>query len=381
MQPPLSRDEFAVTQRYTYLNHAAVGVLPQTTKRAIDAFVQAQADGGVLGTYKIENRIPEFRERIGKFIGASGGEIALMRNTSHGANVLAGGIDVQPGDEILLCDDEFPANVLPWFALRDKGAHLRFLPTRESGKRLTPQLLREEISSRTKIVTVSWVNFADGYRHDLAALAEIAHAHGALCIVDVIQGLGALPLDVHACNVDAAFGGGAKWLLSLHGSGWLYVHPNLLDRLHLEAPGWRAVANMWDFYDYDQAWLPNAARFEGGVPNFVGALSLATSIELLERHDTAKIGAHILALTDRLCEGLQRAGATTLTERGEGISSGIVTFTFPDRDPIALGRSLQHDHQIVTTYRANGIRVAPHGYNTVDEIDTILGAITASVMP
>jgi len=372
LSTPLSRELFAATENYTYLNHAAVGVLPRPTREALHAFVDAHATGGVARVWPYESRMPEYRERIARFIGAQAGTIAVLRNTGDGANAIANGFPWQAGDEVILPDNEFPSNAQPWLPLRKRGVAVRFIDsTRE---RLTPDVLRRHISNRTKVVTVSWVSFEDGYRHDIAALAEVAHEHGALLAVDAIQGLGAFPIDVQACGIDALYCGGAKWLLSLQGVSFLYVRPELIDRLMLAAPGWRSVADMWNFLDYDQPLAPNATRFEGGTPNFVGALSLATTIDVLQNAGMDGIAAHVLALTDRLVEGLRVLGAEIATVRGPSESSGIVTFTVPGADPEALGRALQRDG-IVTTYRASGVRVAPHGYNTFAEIDALLDGV------
>jgi cysteine desulfurase / selenocysteine lyase len=370
---PLPRNEFAVTQRYVYLNHAAVGVLPQSTVTAVETFARAHGGGGVLGTYPYEARIPEFRARIAEFVGAAPADIAFVANTSAGANAVAVGLDWQPGDEVVLCDNEFPANAVPWLALRRRGVAVRLL--RAERQRLTADVLRSELSTKTRVVAVSWVSYADGYRHDLSSLAETAHAAGAILCVDAIQGAGVFPLDVTREGVDALYCGAAKWLLGLQGVAFLFVRTQLAERLDVAMPGWRSMLDIWDFANYDQPYATDLSRFEGGTPNFVGALSLATSIDFLQRYGgPPAVAGHVLALTDRLCEGLQRSGAKLSTLRGEGISSGIVTFSMPGRDSVALGRALQR-HGIVTTYRANGIRVAPHGYTTAGEIDRLLDVL------
>jgi cysteine desulfurase / selenocysteine lyase len=369
---PLDRSEFAVTQRYVYLNHAATGVLPLSTVATIEEYVRAHAQAGVLGTFPYDLRVPEYREKIGRFIGASGSEIAIIPNTSNGANTVALGVDWKPGDRVILCDNEFPANSVPWMALRERGVEIVELET--SDERLTPDVLRAAITPRTRVVTVSWVSYADGYRHDLAALAEVTHEAGALFFVDAIQGLGVFPIDVRALGVDALYTGAAKWMLALHGAGFLYVREDLIDRLHLAMPGWRSVRDMWDFHNYDQDFTPEAMRFEGGTPNYLGALALASSVDLFVRSGQAAIAAHVLALTDRLTDGLRRLGAELRTLRGEGVSSGIVTFWVPDVDSMELGRALQ-ERGIVTTYRPTGVRVSPHGYNTTEEIDQLLDLV------
>jgi selenocysteine lyase/cysteine desulfurase len=371
---PLPRELFAVTRSAKYFNHAAVGVLPQPTQQALQEFVDAHAQAGVLGVFPYERNMPAYRARIGAFIGARPGEVAILRNTGDGANVLSAGYPWKEGDELVLPDDEFPANVQPWLPLRKRGVNIRFIETRKG--RMTPDALRAQITPRTKIVTVSWVSFQDGYRHDLAGLSEVAHGAGALLCVDAIQGLGAFPLDVQACGVDALYAGGAKWLLALQGVSFFYLRAELLDRIETASPGWRSTADMWDFLDYGQPYVEDVTRFEGGTPNFIGALSLAESVAVIEEAGTSRISAHVLGLTDRLVERLHRLGAHVASVRSATESSGIVTFSFPDNDPVALGKHLQKEG-FVTTYRPKGIRVAPHGYNTAEEIDAFADAIEA----
>ena len=376
MSTPLTRSEFGVTQQYVYLNHAAAGVLPASTVAAIEQFVRAHAAGGVLGTFPYDLQMTEYRSKIGGFIGASGSEIATVLNTGAGANTVALGIDWKPADEVVLCDNEFPANVIPWLGLRRRGVDVRFIPTRE--ERLTPERLRRELSPRTRVVAVSWVSYADGYRHDLAGLAAVAHEAGALLCVDAIQGLGVFPLDVHAIGVDALYSGAGKWMLGLHGAAFLYVSGSLAERLEVAMPGWRSLADMWDFHNYEQPFSPDVLRFESGTPNLLGTLSLVRAIELFERSGPQAVEDHVLALTDRLCEGLAALDAEFSTLRGRSCSSGIVTFSIPGLDSIALGRALE-SQGIVTTYRTGGIRVSPHGYNTAEEIDVMVDAVASAV--
>lgn len=335
--------------------------------------IDGQARAGVLGFVPVESNLAHYRERVGAFVGARGDEIAFLRNTGDGANTIARGLTWDAGDEIVICDNEFGSNALPWLALRELGVAVRFIET--ARERMTPEVLERALGPRTKVVALSWVSFADGYRHELAPLAAVAHARGALFCVDAIQGLGAFPLDVRADGIDALYAGGAKWLLALPGVSFLYVSRELQDRLTVRWRGWRDVANIWNFLDYEQPLAPGAARFEGGTQNFLGIAALDASMSVLGEAGVARIAAHVLALTDRLVEGLRARGAELLTPRGPGISSGIVTFALPGRDPVALGRALGRAG-FVTTYRPAGIRVSPHGYNTEAEIDAFLAELS-----
>jgi selenocysteine lyase/cysteine desulfurase len=372
-EAPLARDAFALAPGLVYLNHAANGVLPVATRDALRAFVDDQAARGVLGTASRELALPAYRRRIAAFIGGAGEEIALLRNTGDGATILAQGLDLAPGDEVIAAANEFGSNAYPWLALRERGVHVTLLDAPH--RRMTPDVLRAMLTPRTKVVAISWVSFDDGYRHDLAALAEVAHAAGALFVVDAIQALGAFPLDVGATNVDALYAGGQKWLLALQGVGFLWLRAALLERVAVRLPSWRSVADIWDFLDYDQPFAPNATRYEGGTANIAGALALATSIDVLATAGTERIATHVLVLTDRLVDGVRSRGYEVLGDRSRAeVRSGIVTFRRDDVDPVALGKRLGQAG-ICVTYRPNGIRVSPHGHNTSADIEALLDAL------
>ncbi len=373
-KPPLARDRFALDPSLVYLNHAATGVLPIVTRDAVVAFANDHAREGGVGAGRYEAQLDRYRSEIAATIGAGGDEIAVLRNVSEGANVVALGLDWEPGDEIVLSDNEFGANAYPWLALRERGVVIRFVET--ARERMTPAVLARIMSSRTKLVAVSWVSFTDGYRHDLDALAAIARKGGAWFVVDGIQALGAFPLDVRATGIDAFFGAGAKWLMALQGVGFLYVAPRLAERLALRIPGWRSAGDMWDFLAYEQPPSATIARFEGGTPNFIGALALATSCGVLREARLATIAEHVLALTDDLVERLRACGARIYSSREQQTGSAIVTFALPGCDSLELGRRLQ-TQGYVTTHRASGIRVSPHGYTTHDEIAAFAGALTS----
>lgn len=191
------------------------------------------------------------------------------------------------------------------------------------------------------------------------------------------KGSGAFDLDVRRDGIDALYAGGAKWLLALPGVSLLYVSRQLRERVAVRWRGWRDVERIFDFLDYDQPLAPSAARYEGGTQNFLGIAALDASMHVLSTAGVARIGAHILALTDRLVAGLASRGATVITPRGHGISSGIVTFTLPEQDPVSTGRNFAA-RGFVTTFRPGGIRVSPHGYNTAEEIDAFLDALPSA---
>jgi cysteine desulfurase / selenocysteine lyase len=373
LSAPLARERFALAPGIVYVNHAAVGVLPIATRDALHAMVDDHAARGLVGILPYEQSLAAYRRRIAAFIGGRGDEVALLRNTGDGATILAQGLDLGPGDEVIGGANEFGSNAYPWLALRERGVTVTLIDAPRA--RMTPDVLRRAMTRGTKVVTVSWVTFDDGYRHDLAALAEVAHAGGAILAVDVMQALGAFPLDVATTGVDAVYAGGAKWLMALQGVSFLWLRAELLERVAVRLPGWRSAADIWNFLDYEQGYASNAARYEGGTPNIIGALSLVTSMDVLTEAGLDRIAAHVVGLTDRLDEGVRARGYAVLGDRTpDAVKSGIITFRRDGVDPVALGRRLG-EAGIVTTYRANGVRVSPHGYNTADEIDALIAAL------
>ena len=372
MNPPLARNHFELAPDLTYLNHAAIGVLPHASRDAIIRFASEHATRGVLGTAGYEALLPASRARLARFVGARADEVAFLANTSLAANILARGLSWQAGDEIIINDNEFGSNALPWLALRKLGVVVHMIET--ARERMTPDVLQRYMSNRTRVVATSWVSFIDGYRHDLAALAEVAHAAGAYFFVDVIQALGVFPLNMRHLNVDAIYGGAQKWLLAEPGLGFLCCNKVVDEQLHLHLPGWRSVADLWNFLDYDQPLLAGTARFEGGTPNLLGITALTASLDVLDTAHPDERAKYVLWLTDILVEELQKRGAAICSLRSEETSSGIVTFTMPQEDPLEIGKRFA-EAGIVVTARPTGIRVSPHAYSTRDDIERMLTAL------
>ncbi|HYK53335.1 MAG TPA: aminotransferase class V-fold PLP-dependent enzyme, partial [Candidatus Eremiobacteraceae bacterium] len=277
--PPLDPGVFPVTRRWAYCDHAAVGPLPQPTRDAVVAALDAQTGDGCVGILDIESRLEAVRSEVADAIGATADEIAFMRSTSDGALLIANGLDWHEGDEVILSDNEFGANAYPWINLHDIG--VRPLLVRAPSERLTVDTLDRMASDRTRVVTVSYVGFSDGYRHDLTALGAWCKARDVIFAVDAIQGFGHLPVDVSACDIDVCYFGVAKWLLSPQGLSVVYVRRDLAERLRPALCSWRSVRESMRFLDYAQPLLPGARRFDGATVNYPGAIGFAESLRLI----------------------------------------------------------------------------------------------------
>jgi selenocysteine lyase/cysteine desulfurase len=364
---------FPVTQCYAYLNHAAVAALPTPVVEAMNGYVSKRSLVGSEALGDLDERVEGVRRLAARFVGAHRDEVVFTGSVSHGLNIVAAGLDWQPGDNMLCAETEFPANVYPWTNLRRRGVEVRFVPARDN--RIVVDDVAARIDRRTRLLAISFVEFGTGYRNDLDALATLCHERGALLCVDGIQGLGALALDVSRTPVDFLATQAAKWLLGPIGAGFLYVRRGLLTRLDPVMSGWRSVVDPDDYYRYDSPLCDTGARFEPGSPNAVGLLGLEAALELLLAVGLDRIEARILALTDHLIAGLQARGCqitTPIDHRRE--RSGIVCFRQAANSPAALAERLCAAGVIISL-RGDVIRISPHFYNTEEEVERLLEAL------
>ncbi len=230
------------------------------------------------------------------------------------------------------------------------------------------------MDDRTRILTLSWVQFGTGFRCDLAACAALAHARGALLVVDVIQGLGALPLEAETWGVDIAATGAHKWLMAPGGTGGLYIAPHVLDRLRLVNMGAASVIDFAKFDPLDFSPKPNAQRYEEGVPNALGLCGLEAALSMLEEVGIDAIAAQVLSLTAYAAEKLEAKGYTVTSPRADAQRSGLVMFQHPTHTNEAALQALT-EAGVSASVRGGKLRFSPHFYNTHEEMDRAVAAL------
>jgi selenocysteine lyase/cysteine desulfurase len=287
---------------------------------------------------------------------------------------VAEGLDWRAGDNVVTLADEFPTNLYPWMNLAKLGVETRLVPTEEG--RVIPEQIAEYCDDRTRVVSVSWVGYANGCRRALKPIADAAHDCGALFLVDAIQGLGVFPLDVKAQEIDALAADGHKWLLGPEGAGIAYIHPGWLDRLRPVGIGWNSVINAGHFDEIDLRLKPHAGRYEGGTYNMPGFIGLGASLDLLMSLGVNNLAAAILEFTDTACTELTEIGAVIHSPREGDERSGIISFEMPGQNPQDL-RKRCLAQGVALNCRAGRLRLSAHGYNNADDLERLLASLLA----
>ena len=376
------RKQMPVTTNWAYFDHAAVAPLPRPAAEAIQNWSQAAMSQGDVDWPNWERRIEKVRRLAAAMVNAEEREIALVPNTTTGISYVAEGLDWNPGDNLVMPAGEFPSNVFPWMNLRSRGVEIRTV-NHVAGENSTGKVdlnrLADACDQRTRLITLSWVGFASGYRVDPAEAARMAHDHGALLFLDAIQGLGVFPLDVRASDIDFFAADGHKWMLGPEGAGLLYIKQQRLERLRPMCVGWNSVVRRHDFSEKEMELRPEAARYEGGSQNMAGFHGLGASLELLRKFglasDQSQIANRVLEITGQLCQRLLEMGATIVSCQENDSRSGIVSFRIPGQSPDQLRRHLL-EQGVVLSVRNGALRVSAHAYNNQTDIEKLAEGIS-----
>ncbi len=366
--------DFQLDDDILYLNHAAVAPWPRCTLQAVQAFARDNAARGSKHYPQWLATEQRLRERLRALINApADDDIALLKNTSEALSVVAFGLDWKAGDNVVSSNEEFPSNRLVWEALSREGVTLRQADLHSAE---TPEdALINQVDERTRLITISSVQYASGLRLDLRRIGEFCQRHGILFCVDAIQGLGAVQFDAQAVHADFVMADGHKWMLGPEGLAVFYCRAELREKLKLYQYGW----HMTDAYvDFDRRdWQPadSARRFECGSPNMLGIHALEASLALLQEHGMENIEAQVLANARLLMDAIEASPSLALlTDPAPGRHAGIVTFRHRERDNESLFKHLT-EHGVMCAQRGGGIRFSPHYYTPQEKI---LQAVTLS---
>ncbi|AJD48112.1 aminotransferase [Isoalcanivorax pacificus W11-5] len=366
--------EFPLAADLCYLNHAAVAPWPGRTLEAITAFAQENVTRGAADYPRWHAMEARLRAQLCTLINApSTDDIALLKNTSEGLSLIAAGLPWQAGDRIVTSDQEFPSNRIPWQALRPRGVDTLCVDI--SGDDPEGALIAA-LTPRTRLLSISSVQYGTGLRMDLARLGDACRANGTLFCVDAIQSLGALPFDVQACCADFVVADGHKWMLGPEGLALFYCRDSVREQLALTQYGWHMIEDAGN-YDRDD-WTPaqSARRFECGSPNMLATHALSASLSLLLEVGMEQVSEALLARTDYIDRQLRASGrGTVLSPADAGRRAGIVTWR-PD-EPLEACFERLRAAGVVCARRGGGIRLSPHFYTDQSVIDHALGLLLA----
>lgn len=365
------RDEFPITKNHIYLDHGGVAPVSLRVMKAVEDFMKSAAESAMFGYERWTDGIRGVRGRCAELIGADADDVVFVRNTSHGLSIVAEGLDWKEGDNLIICEKEFPSNVYPWLNLKRKGVEVREVPSR-SGRILIGDI-ESLIDSNTKLLSISSVQFSSGFMVDLKRAGEVCKRNGVLFCVDAIQSLGVVPMSVADIQADFLSADGHKWLMAPEGTGIFYCRKELAEKINPPLIGWKSIQNEYDFDRVDFRLKANALRFEEGSLNAVGIFALGAAVDLLLEVGISRIKERILELGGLIMSEAEKRGFKVRTPENREERAGIVSMN-GNFDPVAVRDALKA-RGIMVSVRGGALRLSPHFYNTEAEIMRFFEAV------
>jgi len=358
---------------HIYLNHAAISPLSKNVTDAIHNFLSDRHTGAIDLFEEWSQNISQTRVKISNLIHAhSADNITFLGNTSEAVSAITEGLDWESGDEIILNTLEFPTNVQPFRILGKKGVKILYVEPDDEGI-IQPDDIAKAITPKTKLVSISAVQYLTGLKSNLEAIGEVCKNHEILFVVDGIQGLGAVDIDVVKCKIDAFACGSHKWLMAPMGIGFLYISEKMKRRLRPFKTGWLSVEVPWDMRNFEQNWAPISSHLEVGTYNMIGIKGLHASLSTFEEIGYETVYSLIHDHTNYLYENLSDGfGIHLLTPSDPDFRAGIVTFKVDGMNESDALVSELKNQNITLSSREGFIRISPHYYNKREELDTVL---------
>ena len=358
------RKEFPVTEELIFFDHARVAPLPERVRKVVTTFVEDATRFGTAHyeTWKIG--IEQSRKSFARLINAGTDEVAFVKNTSEGLSIVANGLDWKSGDNVVIPDIEFPANVYPWWNLKRLGVETRMVHAVE-GRVLFDDLVKQ-VDARTRLISISSVECNSGFRCDLNRIGAFCKEKDILFCVDAIQSLGILTIDVKRDHIDFLSADGHKWMLSVEGLGGFYISREVLEKVYPVTVGWGNMVNAADYMNYEFVFRPDAQRFEEGSPNTMSIHAFGAALDLLLETGIENIEQRVMALGDTILEQLQRRGLNIYSSTRPEERSGNIAFVM--NQDISRLYEWMLENKVKLTVRDGLVRLSPHFYNSEEEI-------------
>jgi selenocysteine lyase/cysteine desulfurase len=375
------RKIFPHTRKNAYFNAASNGPLPDPAYKLQDDHYKLAQDAAIGSQKELFDTLDNIAQNGAKIFGCQKSEVGFGFNTTFGINLAAFGLPLKKGDEVLLSDVDFPANVYPWLELRNRGINVKFVGNTNGFFDIDK--LRKAISKKTKVLSLSFIQYFNGYKNDLQTIGEICKESNIFFVVDAIQGAGAEPMDVRKWNIDIASAGGQKWLLGSQGAGIYYVSQEVQKILIPPWRSWLSVdwqCNWTELNDYNRQFYNSARQYEFGTYPAAQVLSLDWTISYLLRQGIKNIQRHNHKMIDKLINYLRNEPNFRITSSLEKKHrSSILSFTSDAIDIQKLHQELLKA-RIITALREGAIRVSVHLYNNDSDINRLITSLKKAIL-
>ena len=359
------RAEFPLLDRYIYFNACSLGPLPRRGRAALARYAQDWDEQGTPVWYSTWLPLLErFRGKVAELLGAPAGSTAIAPSVSVALTTLATGLPLPAGrNKVLIGELDFPTIGHQWLSRPE--FEVEFVPSRD-GMTIPPEDFAERIDSRTALVATTHLFYTTGYLQDVRAIADAAHARGALCLIDGYQTCGCVPIDVRAMDCDAFAGGCLKWLSGGPGNAFMYVRPELIPRTRPQGTGWFATRDPFSFTLQELVFADDARRLETGTWGMASHYAGLAGLELILEVGVAAIQERLRDLTDRILERCDDAAVTTFTPRERSRRCGIVTLESEHPEDV---EARLHAEGVIVDSRPGRVRLSPHWCVTEEELE------------
>ncbi|MCU7494016.1 MAG: aminotransferase class V-fold PLP-dependent enzyme [Ignavibacteria bacterium] len=351
-----------------YMNHAAISPLSEPVVKELNDYIYIRSETEIENFPEYMKVFQDTKDKLGEMINCQASRIAFVDNTSNGLNILAQGLEWKAGDRIVLNDIEFPSNIYPFLNLKEQGVEIDFVKSHDGI--VSFEDIEHAISSRTRLVSISHVQFLSGYRAEIGKIGELCRSKGIIFCVDAIQSAGALNVDVERMKIDFLAAGTQKWMMALQGLAFIFVTEELQEKIKPRYVGWTSVSDAWNLLNYDLKLRSSAERFQNGTLSTIGVIGLHGSLVFMRQFGHDKIEEAILSNTEYFMGRLNEAGIPVVLKGVEKKNlSGIVSI-----------RSLKaqevfdelEKRGVTAAVREGIVRFSPHFYNNREEIDRVV---------
>lgn len=378
--PLVPRSHFPAADEVTYLNAASIALSPRVVREHVQEFERTVGGRGTVGfDDDAEARAYEGARAAGaRLFGCLAQDVAVTTSATEALNQVAWWLRPRQGDNVVSIDIDFPSVTYVWKRLaRDTGVDIRLTDVLGDPGSLTFRSIEELVDDRTRVICVSHVQYGTGFRFDLRSLADLAHAHGAVLVVDATQSAGMLPIDVRRDDVDVMVAGSYKWLCAAFGAALCYIRPEIADRFLPPFVGWRSTVDPPNFDAVNMPLAPGVRAMEYSTVAYGSGMALGGAVEYLLDVGIERIFEHDLRLAERLVVGLRELGGVFISPLEDGLMSSIVGVRIPGKDARDLHRSLS-EADVFTSLRLDAVRFSPHLYNDDDDVDRALEVLGGS---